>query len=108
MVTSKPMERPMSRKSTLAIAAVAVLGFSTFLVTDASARGGGGYGFRGGSHSRSFHGHSYGRGAFHGRVFSRSTHTSTFGRSHYYPRPYPAHSTASKWGHYPGYKHYPH
>jgi drug/metabolite transporter (DMT)-like permease len=30
----------MSRKSTFAIAAIAVLGFSTFLVTDADARGG--------------------------------------------------------------------
>jgi hypothetical protein len=100
----------MSRKSTtLAIAAIAVLGFSTFLVTDASARGGGGHGFRGGGHSRSFHGHSYGR-SFHSHSYGRSvlsTRTS-FGRSHYYPRPYPKHATSSSWGHYPGYKHYPH
>jgi hypothetical protein len=100
----------MSRKSTFAIAAIAVLGFSAFLVTDASA-GGGGHGFRGGSHSRSFHGHSYGRGAFHGGVFSHSSRTASFGRSHYYPRPYPAHATSNHWKHkiyYPGYEHYPH
>jgi hypothetical protein len=59
----------MSRKSTFAIAAIAVLGFSTFLVTDADARGG--HGFRGGGYSRSFHGHSYG-GSFRGHSYGRS------------------------------------
>jgi hypothetical protein len=99
----------MSRKCILAIAAIAALGFSTLLATDADARGGGGgHGSRGGGHSRSFHGHSYGRGAFHGRVFSRSSRTASFGRGHYYPRPYPGHATSSGWGHkssyYPGYQ----
>jgi hypothetical protein len=66
MVTSKPMGRLMSRKSTLAIAAMAALGLSTFIATDADARGAGGHGFRGGGHSRSFHSHGYGHRYGHG------------------------------------------
>jgi hypothetical protein len=52
----------MSRKFIVAIAAVAALGMSALLATDALARGGGGHG--GGGHGGGGHG-GFGRGAFH-------------------------------------------
>jgi hypothetical protein len=63
-------ESPMSRKSILAIAAVFVLGMSTLVATDASARGGGG----GGGHFGGGGGHFSGGGARGGSVNRAAFH----------------------------------
>lgn len=63
----------MSRKFIVAIAAVAALGLSTLIATDASARFGGGGGHVGGGHA------SFGRAAFHpARINTGRTTTRTF------------------------------
>jgi hypothetical protein len=58
----------MSRKLIVAIAAVAALGMSTLISTDAFARGGGGH-FGGGGHVSGGHGGGgFNRASFHGRT----------------------------------------
>jgi hypothetical protein len=70
----------MSRKFIVAIAAVAALGMSTLIATDAFARGGGGGGHGGGGHfSGGGHVGGFNRSAFHGRTtttrhVTRTTH----------------------------------
>jgi hypothetical protein len=59
----------MSRKFIVAIAAVAALGLSTLVSTDAFARGGG-HGGGGRGHISSHGGGGFSRGAFHGRTMS--------------------------------------
>ena len=78
----------MSRKFIVAIAAVAALGMSTLLASDAFARGGGfgggGHG-GGGGHFSSGHAGGFSRGGFHGRTtMSRNvtrTHTRNVSRT---------------------------
>jgi hypothetical protein len=72
----------MSRKFIVAIAAVAALGMSTLLATDAFARGGGGGGHGGGGHGGGFHGGGFSRSFHQSRVtttrhVTRTTHTRT-------------------------------
>jgi hypothetical protein len=64
----------MSRKLIVAIAAVAALGMSTLVSTDAFARGGGGHGGGGGGHVSGGHG-GFSRTAFHGRTTATRTVT---------------------------------
>jgi hypothetical protein len=70
----------MSRKLIVAIAAVAALGMSTLISTDAFARGGGHGG--GGGHFSGGHSGGFSRSAFHGRTtatrhVTRTTHAKT-------------------------------
>ena len=94
----------MSRKLIVAIAAVAALGMSTLVSTDAFARGGGGHGGGGGgSHFSSGHGGGMSRASFHGRTtatrnvtrnVSRGSHvnkTRHAGRGPNMKRPNPHH-----------------
>src|SRR5690348_1224119 len=79
----EPWREPMSRKLIVAIAAVAALGMSTLISTDAFARGGGhggGGGGRGGHVSMS-HGGGMSRASFHGRTTSTRTATRTVSRT---------------------------
>src|SRR5690349_7886782 len=71
----EPWRDPMSRKLIVAIAAVAALGMSTLISTDAFARGGGGHG-GGGGHVSGGHG-GFSRTAFHGRTTATRTVTRT-------------------------------
>jgi hypothetical protein len=100
----------MSRKFIVAIAAVAALGMSTLITTDASARfgGGGGGGFHSSGHMSSGGARSFSRTSFSpsrittNRVTTRSVRTTNVNKIHNRPnthRPNP---------HYAQYKHHHH
>jgi hypothetical protein len=98
----EPLEKPMSRKLIVAIAAVAALGMSTLVSTDAFARGGGHFGGSGGHVSGGHGGFSRGA-AFHGRTTATRTVSRNVTRN--------VHRTTNKHAGKPNYKrpnHHPH
>src|SRR5215472_17422721 len=103
MVTSKPMERPMSSKIILALATVATLAAGTLAPTSASAWGHGG--FRGGHFGHFSHFGHYGR-------FSHAWRSSHYGRFGHYWRFHRWHSPRYTYWHRwnyrwsPGYRTY--